>query len=159
MRYRTLRIAWSVVWGIAAVLLIALWVLSYWRLISAMGMIGSRWMIVETERGESELHVVPGKTKFSWHIVPLALVDAARQRTPAGGGQLPRNTRGGFGLRWWTYGRGFGGKVSLLHPIAIAAALAALPWIRWSNRFSLRTLLIATTLVAVVLGLMVYVAR
>ena len=29
--------------------------------------------------------------------------------------------------------------------------MAAMPWIRWS-RFSLRTLLIATTLVAVVLG-------
>ena len=39
------------------------------------------------------------------------------------------------------------------------AALAAAPWIRWSRRFSLRTLLIATTLVAVVLGLIVYAAR
>jgi hypothetical protein len=38
-------------------------------------------------------------------------------------------------------------------------ALAAAPWIRWSNRFSLRTLLIATTLVAVVLGAIVYAAR
>src|SRR4051794_7311826 len=30
MKYRKLRIAWSVTWGIAAVLLIALWVRSYW---------------------------------------------------------------------------------------------------------------------------------
>ena len=30
MKYRKLRIAWSVVWGIAAVLLIVLWVRSYW---------------------------------------------------------------------------------------------------------------------------------
>jgi len=29
MRFRKLRIAWSVVWGLAAVLLIALWVRSY----------------------------------------------------------------------------------------------------------------------------------
>ena len=31
MRYRKLRIAWSVGWGIACVLLIVLWVRSYWR--------------------------------------------------------------------------------------------------------------------------------
>ena len=30
MRFRKLRIAWSVVWGIACVLLIVLWVRSYW---------------------------------------------------------------------------------------------------------------------------------
>jgi len=45
--------------------------------------------------------------------------------------------------------------------LAIAMATSAsLPWVsrcRW--RFSLRTLLIATTLVAVVLGLIVYVSR
>jgi hypothetical protein len=42
----------------------------------------------------------------------------------------------------------------LVVPLAIAVAI---PWLRW--RFSLRTLLIATTLVAVVLGLIVYAAR
>jgi hypothetical protein len=41
----------------------------------------------------------------------------------------------------------------------ILFGVGAAPWIRWSKRFSLRTLLIATTLVAVVLGLVVYVAR
>ena len=41
-----------------------------------------------------------------------------------------------------------------------AALLALLPWVRHLRwRFSLRTLLIATTLVAVVLGLIVYFAR
>ena len=30
MRFRKLRIAWSVTWGIACVLLIVLWVRSYW---------------------------------------------------------------------------------------------------------------------------------
>jgi hypothetical protein len=42
-------------------------------------------------------------------------------------------------------------------PIFLSAALAAIPWIRW--RFTLRTLLIATTLVAVVLGLIVWALR
>ena len=30
MRFRKLRIAWSVGWGVACLLLIALWVRSYW---------------------------------------------------------------------------------------------------------------------------------
>jgi hypothetical protein len=40
--------------------------------------------------------------------------------------------------------------------VFVAATLAAVPWLRWSNRFTLRTLLIATTLVAVVLGLIAW---
>ena len=43
--------------------------------------------------------------------------------------------------------------------LRIAALFAAAPWMRCLWRFSLRTLLIATTLVAVVLGLIVYVSR
>jgi hypothetical protein len=43
--------------------------------------------------------------------------------------------------------------------VATSATLAAAIWIHWSNRFSLRTLLIATTLVAVVLGLIVWTSR
>src|ERR1700759_2273009 len=31
MKYRKLRIAWSVAWGVAAVLFVALWVRSFWR--------------------------------------------------------------------------------------------------------------------------------
>jgi hypothetical protein len=38
----------------------------------------------------------------------------------------------------------------------LMATLAALPWIRLSKRFSLRTLLIAVTLVAITLGFVVY---
>jgi hypothetical protein len=42
-------------------------------------------------------------------------------------------------------------------PVLVAPTLAVVPWLRW--RYSLRTLLIATTVVAVVLGLAVYAAR
>jgi hypothetical protein len=42
-------------------------------------------------------------------------------------------------------------------PVLISGVLAAVPWIRW--RFSLRTLLIATTIIAVVLGLIVWLRR
>jgi hypothetical protein len=42
-------------------------------------------------------------------------------------------------------------------PVITALVFAVLPWIRW--HFRLRTMLIATTLVAVVLGLIVYAVR
>lgn len=41
-------------------------------------------------------------------------------------------------------------------PVMIFATAAALPWLPW--RFSLRTLLIATTLLALVVGLVVWAA-
>jgi hypothetical protein len=41
----------------------------------------------------------------------------------------------------------------------LAAALAAAPWIKWSRRFSLRTFLIAITLVALALGLIIATTR
>ena len=44
-------------------------------------------------------------------------------------------------------------------PTGLAVTSSAVPWLPWSARFSLRTLLIATTLVAVVLGLAVYCSR
>ncbi len=39
---------------------------------------------------------------------------------------------------------------------ALSAVFASIPWVHWSRRFSLRTLLVAMTLVAVVLALVVY---
>lgn len=43
--------------------------------------------------------------------------------------------------------------------VLLSATLAAVPWVPWSKRFRLRTLLIGTTLMAVVLGMVVYAAR
>jgi hypothetical protein len=42
--------------------------------------------------------------------------------------------------------------VSLLVFLVFSGSLAGLPWIHWSKRFTLRTLLIAVTAVAVVWG-------
>jgi hypothetical protein len=52
-----------------------------------------------------------------------------------------------FAIRYWS-------------AVTLSAALAILPWLSWLRwRFSLRTLLIATTLIAVVLGLVVYASQ
>jgi hypothetical protein len=44
-------------------------------------------------------------------------------------------------------------------PVLLVVTLAGISWLPWSNRFSLRTLLIATTLIAGVLGLAVWASR
>src|SRR5712671_2831573 len=55
MRFRKLRIAWSVACGIACVLLIVLWVRSYWWFDSAVGPIsGTRFLVVSS--GYGRLH-------------------------------------------------------------------------------------------------------
>ena len=41
----------------------------------------------------------------------------------------------------------------------LTVALATLPWIKWSKRFALRTLLLITTAVAILLGLIIYAIR
>lgn len=53
------------------------------------------------------------------------------------------------------------GWVAFPYPIAIIALamIAAIPLVNWSRQFSLRTLLIAATLLAVVLGLAVWETR
>lgn len=54
-----------------------------------------------------------------------------------------------------------GSIVAAPYPVLLTAIVLALaaPWFPWSNRFSLRTLLILTTLVAVVLGVIVWAVR
>jgi hypothetical protein len=85
MKHRKLRIAWSGVWGIAAVLLMVQWVQNYWS--------------------------------------------------------------GDFYVYWFA--------------ILMSAALTKISWFKWSlsPRFSIRSMLFATTLVAVVMGVVVYTAR
>jgi hypothetical protein len=51
---------------------------------------------------------------------------------------------------------GVGTSISHWPLVAAALAVAAAPWFPWSNRFSVRTLLVATTLAAALMGLAVY---
>jgi hypothetical protein len=138
MRYRKLRIAWSVCCAIACVLLIALWVRSYWWWDQLSVAIGSdTTLAIESMRGD----LVVGSYGAGpyWDIYSRSL-----NGTPPGNLALaPGDVR-----------------VPERFLVLLFAALAAAPWLPWwSKRFSLRTLLIATTLIAVVLGLIVAVLR
>jgi len=139
---RSLRITWTVICGIACALLIVLWVRSYWRNSSLSSNIntstGSPSCVLQSSRGQLSIVrlVKPGdlQTMFNWQA-----------------GTIP--TVAGFG------GRRYGSSFFILFPywfLTLAScAFGAVLWLPF-KRFSLRTLLIATTLVAVVLGLIVW---
>jgi hypothetical protein len=153
MKYRKLRIAWSVVWGVVAVLLIVLWVHSYWwtGFLKAPYPKG-RDTVVVTRSGQLEVELyyqIAGELSH-WTFEafgPSELAELDDEPTLSGLG---------FKLYW---GVPSGVVVPLWFLVFFSVALTGLPWIRRSKRFSLRTLLIATTLVAIVLGIAVYTAR
>jgi hypothetical protein len=147
MRFRKLRIAWSVGIAILCVLLIALWVRSYWRL-----------QILEERTGlqAGQISSVKGR-------IAIAILD---QRTTTTLGRSYLSVGAGDAADW-RKGRVLGfayyddRSITALvapHwlPAFLCSALAVIPWISRSWRFSLRTLLIATTLVAVGLGLVAW---
>jgi hypothetical protein len=156
---RYIRIAVTALSLTACVLLIALWVRSYWI---ADGFASANSWAVVSLRGELLVSVLDnsgvgggfevgyGAAKIneefdSWNLYAVA--------TPtwnvffARGGALP----GWFHL--------VAVKFLTLLIIPLVIALSTCPWIHWSRRFSLRTLLIATTLVAVLLGVIVAAGR
>ncbi len=149
MRFRKLRIAWSVGWGLLAVLVCAAWVQSYLKYTSVE--------VLVTPAFRYNLHSLHGTLALDrWYrtfspgeFMPiyqesdmLRLATNAGliiQRSPAGGIDAAR-------VSYW-----------LLNLTVIV--IATIPWLPWSNRFSLRTLLFATTLVAAVLGAIVWVVK
>lgn len=132
---RWLQITWTVCCGIA-VLFVALWVRSYWCADYLDGplLVGSM---------QGKLTFIKMNEPSPWKVVKLPL----SSMPPAGSTSS------------WGYTTNF--RSSAVHfphwlLVAILAIIAAMPWLRFSKRFSLRTLLIAMTLVSVVLGVVVY---
>jgi hypothetical protein len=153
IEYRNLRIAWSVGWGVVAVLLCVLWARSYWRSETIRRVASTTiYTSITSDRGAITL-IRNDKLYFLSLSLQFAAKDdwqyssrTASKLTPSFG---YRSAPGDIYLRtpFWAIVLGF-------------AALASGPWIGLlSWRFSLRTLLIATTLVAVGLGVAVYTLR
>ena len=141
MRFRKLRIAWSVGCGIASVLLIVLWVRSYWWHDVIHGPVFKTGTVnVVSYVGRVGFNYYSGRGR-QWRTSSKP-IGVSHAPTPDELGALSRLS-----------GRSAIAPYSVFS-VAFAVA-AALPWLRW--RFSLRTLLFAATLVAVVLGLLVYV--
>ena len=135
-----LRIAVTVLSLTACVLLIALWVRSY------------RWSDGITVGGRIVVASREGRLLINESLVaerPLDLLASP----------LRIRIATDYGLIFWSIRSdtaspaGVGTAIPDWLFVAFTATLAALPWVK--RRFSLRTLLIATTLVAVVLGIII----
>jgi hypothetical protein len=144
MRIRNLRIAWSVTSSAVALLLMLLWERSYRRLEILEVPIGVRAVQICSVSGRIAIaHLAAYKTGIFYKNVVAG--DAADWRKAGALGfafHVDRVVTALLVPHWL--------------PALLFATLAAAPWISRSWRFSLRTLLIATTLVAILLGLIVW---
>jgi hypothetical protein len=156
---RLLRIAFSAVCGIVCLLLIALWLRSYWRVYSlyeqhydapsAPTTYVRSWVELQKgnvviSKGFKDAPMRPRSGTFQWDIVSQAQSYVRPEGVPFWGFEYSSNNeRMNLAVPCWI-------------PVLLLALVAATPWLSWLTwRFSLRTLLIATTFVAVVLGLAV----
>jgi hypothetical protein len=128
---RGLRIALSAVFGIVCVLLIALWVQSYWwQDCVTFNYSNSGCLRVYSVQGR----IATQRKGFAWSDQWLNFHESRLV-----GPQIFTE----FTIPYWCC-------------VLLSAMLAVIPWLPWSRSFSLRTLLIATTLIAVLLGLAVW---
>ena len=154
MRFRKLRIAWSVFWGLACVLLVALWVRSYfgWKQIKCPVPF-THGLVVDSLHGDVRLSVL-------WKAHETVIHQWSIESVPMHyDGRLGNALDGPFQLLLSD-----AGSLVILLPywflLLLGILSTGMPWLPWwSKQFTLRTLLIATTLVAVVLGLIVWLSR
>ena len=154
MKFRKLRIAWTAICGIACLLLIVLWVRSYWRLdMLQVTLVSGNKAILMSCQGAMRLScrsaILVSGSQPMWNLTSHPTTEVIIAKPDSVFGFQAKRTAGGYSMtapHWF--------------PILLAAPLAIAPWIRQrARRFSLRTLLVATTLVAVVLGLVVALLR
>jgi hypothetical protein len=138
-----LRIGLTALSLTACVLLVALWVRSYWFRDRVEGRL-SQSTLFNAWSMEGQLSCLVTDGQGHWRFSSTPVLDP----------QLPMSAMFKIG---WDNNRP--GSVVLYCPnwslVLILATLAAVPWLPWSKRFSLRTLLIATTLIAVGLTVIV----
>jgi hypothetical protein len=149
MTYRKARIAVSVVCGVCALLLCVLWARSYARVdVVSMPLTRLKQVGIWSGGGRIEAYLSENvATQPAWQFTSLPRSEMLKQVT-ASGKKVDRSFFGvtDAGVRFSTY---------LL--VLMAALFGALPWIRC--RFTLRTLLVAVTVVGVGLGAIIALSR
>jgi hypothetical protein len=152
VRFRSLRIAWSVMLGIPCLLLIAMWVRSYWWTDIVRGPLPAAYGFnLASIQGEV------GFCAFESTIPDFALVSDAYV-PPANDGQLFAHpiANPNLGFTFGPQPLGFMVVAPYWFWFDLCAVMAIGPWMRW--RFSARKLLIAVTIVAIQLGLAAYLS-
>jgi hypothetical protein len=138
---RYLRIGYSVGCGIVCLLLICLWVRSHHKMRHVSIPIATQVLSFDANGRLLIISLRPAHLR-PWPVTSLFL----HHDYPTF--KMRQGPRGGLAIQ-------------TRHWIAVLATglITVLPWIHWPKQFSLRTLLIATTLVAVLLGVAVMMLR
>lgn len=153
--FKYLRIAFSALCGFVCVLLVVFWVRSYFRWdMVAWGVTTQQGFILSSQSGGtvlqySDVSEFPG-TLVKWRVESLPSPDT--DILPIAGIEEAY-----AGFLFVGGGHGFLFVLPYWFLVPLTAVFAALPWLRW--RFSLLTLLIATTFIAVVLASIVHAMR
>jgi hypothetical protein len=155
MKYRKLPIAWSVMWGLFAVLLCVLWIRSH-SVGNAVQWSATKWVGFQLTSMQGQLTVRRCDLDGAGHHGGMDFPDWRLSQSRAGSFSNGPTTLG-FNLAHLSFYIAF----PYWAPVTFCLALAVAPvLIRHQRfRFSLRTLLIATTLVAVVLGIIAWLLR
>src|SRR3954462_13288663 len=140
MRFHKLRIAWSVFWGVVAVLLIGLWVCSYWNLYSAIHLVSPTTCVSPA--------LIEGQFEINWSNDPLTVSLVTRNGPGWTGGIKSLDD---YYVDDGTDGEGphpFGSPtlrsfafenklqvIPLWFPTVLFGLSAAAPWKKWSKRF------------------------
>jgi hypothetical protein len=151
---RYLKISWTILCGLAAVLLIVVWVRSYRLNEVFFGPVNNSILAFGSTQGKlSVMHSMRQPLPHeAWHYDGTLINESEDMWAPSWHAYYSFL---GIGLRieqrvWllaiphWCF-------------VASCAAFSMLPWLAW--RFSLRTLLLATTLVGLVLGFAAWAMR
>jgi hypothetical protein len=156
MKYLKLRTAWSVGWGVICVLLVALWVRSYWRY-NAIFLSRPNFVVqVRSLQGRLSVLVKPttNSDKKSWLVANRPPLGDSEHLWPGLGESLaPQYSFAGFAIYRSPMLDIFAGPYWLF--VFVGGLATTLPWLR----FSLRTLLIVATVFAIGLGLFVMMLR
>jgi hypothetical protein len=157
MRFRKLRIAWSVGWGMVAVLVIVFWWRSY-SMLDAVWLPPTRQRAISLESLLGRVWLRNYGTYPPWVVSPFHV-----RHLPMMNGWKAQTAGGFLGFTYYqeSIKGGRSTVISVPHWFALLSCIpvGAVSWAHWSNRFSLRALLIATTLVAVVLGLIMWMSQ
>jgi hypothetical protein len=157
---RILRIAWSVACGVVCLLLVALWMRSYWY----WDMVAKGWgttplqvVLFSSQSGALVIHYEDARGGFPnqfvrWKVTTIPSPGA--NFLPIGG------IEGSYAGSFYSHGAtGFLLAIPYWFQIPLIIAIGVAPWIRLRQRFSLRALLIGMTIFALGLGLVVYSLR
>lgn len=145
MKIRNLRIVWSVLCCVPILILVALWVRSYWRIDGLSAIIRADTYMCISHEGIVELAWL---TDHSTQYLPPTW-DVSSSPTNAKTRRVSNLFARGFALTPES------AVIPLWFPVMLTTVLASAPWYHWSNRFSLRALFFAMTLAAIALSLIV----